>query len=92
MEPLIKFWLFLCHWIEFDTFESEEDLDGTVETLTRAGLPFPNRTRPGKAGVEQRRVKFGDGRIVELQIVGNRGQLTRIQQKLPVFYLRNRGL
>lgn len=53
MEPLIKFWLFLCHWIEFDTFESEEDLDGTVETLTRAGLPYKTRTRLGKAGGEE---------------------------------------
>ena len=43
MEPLIKFWLFLCHWIEFDTFESEEDLDGTVETLT----PLRQERRPG---------------------------------------------
>ena len=27
MEPLIKFWLFLCHWVEFDTCEDEETID-----------------------------------------------------------------
>ena len=53
MEPLIKFWLFLCHWVEFDTFENEEDLDDTIETLTRAGLPYKSRTRRSKAGGEE---------------------------------------
>ena len=43
MEPLIKFWLFLCHWVEFDT----------IETLTRAGLPYKSRTRRSKAGGEE---------------------------------------
>ena len=53
MEPLIKFWLFLCHWVEFDTFEDEESIDDTVEVLSRAGLPYKVRSRRGKAGGEE---------------------------------------
>ena len=30
MEPLIKFWLFLCHWVEFDTSEQEQDIDDAI--------------------------------------------------------------
>lgn len=53
MEPLIKFWLFLCHWVEFDTFETEEDLNDTLETLGRAGLPYKIRTRRTREGTEE---------------------------------------
>ena len=53
MEPLIKFWLFLCHWVEFDTFETEEDLNDTLETLGRAGLPYKTRTRRTREGTEE---------------------------------------
>ena len=53
MEPLIKFWLFLCHWVEFDTFETEEDLNDTLETLGRAGLPYKARTRRTREGTEE---------------------------------------
>ena len=53
MEPLIKFWLFLCHWVEFDTCEDEETIDDIIETLTRAGLPYKTRNRRAKDGGEE---------------------------------------
>ena len=33
MEPLIKFWLFLCHWVEFDTSEEKETIDEAISRL-----------------------------------------------------------
>ena len=53
MEPLIKFWLFLCHWVEFDTSEQEQDIDDAVEVLGRAGLPYKVRSRTNKEGREE---------------------------------------
>ncbi len=53
MEALTKFWLFLCHWREFDASEDEQTIDDTIETLTRAGLPYKTRTRKNKAGKEE---------------------------------------
>lgn len=53
MEPLIKFWLFLCHWVEFDTSEEKETIDDILETLSRAGLPYKVRTRRNKKGQEE---------------------------------------
>lgn len=53
MEPLIRFWLFLCHWIPFDTSPEEETIRDTVELLDRAGLPYKIRTRRGRDGREE---------------------------------------
>lgn len=53
MEPLIKFWLFLCHWVEFDTSEEQETIEDIIETLSRAGLPYKTRVRRGKNGKEE---------------------------------------
>lgn len=53
MEPLIKFWLFLCHWVEFDTSEQEQDIDDAIEVLGRAGLPYKVRSRTSKEGREE---------------------------------------
>ena len=53
MQPLIKFCLFLCHWVEFHPFETEEDLNDTLETLGRAGLPYKTRTRRTREGTEE---------------------------------------
>ena len=53
MEALINFWLFLCHWIKFDTSEDKEVIDDTIETLSRAGLPYKTRVRRGKQGKEE---------------------------------------
>ena len=53
MEPLIKFWLFLCHWVEFDTSEQEQDIDDVIEVLGRAGLPYKVRSRTSKEGREE---------------------------------------
>ena len=53
MEPLIKFWLFLCHWVEFDTSEQEQDIDDAIEVLGRAGLPYKVRSRASKEGREE---------------------------------------
>ena len=53
MEPLIKFWLFLCHWVEFDTSEQEQDIDDAIEVLGRAGLPYKVRSRTNKEGREE---------------------------------------
>ena len=50
MEALTKFWLFLCHWVEFDVSEEKETIDDAIEVLTRAGLPYKTRARRGKAG------------------------------------------
>ena len=48
MEPLIKFWLFLCHWVQFDTSEDQETIDDIIDTLDHAGLPYKTRTRAGQ--------------------------------------------
>ncbi len=53
MEPLIKFWLFLCHWVEFDTSEQEQDIDDAIEVLGRAGLPYKVRSRANREGREE---------------------------------------
>ena len=53
MEPLIKFWLFLCHWVEFDTSEQEQDIDDAIEVLGRAGLPYKVRSRTNREGREE---------------------------------------
>lgn len=53
MEPLIKFWLFLCHWVQFDTSEERETIDDIIDTLSRAGLPYKTRTRRGSNGQEE---------------------------------------
>ena len=50
MEPLIKFWLFLCHWVQFETSEEQETIDDIIDTLGHAGLPYKTRTRRGKDG------------------------------------------
>ncbi len=53
MEALVNFWLFLCHWVRFDTAASEEELSDTVELLARAGLPYKTRARRGRGGGEE---------------------------------------
>ena len=50
MEALTKFWLFLCHWVEFDVSEEKETIDDAIEVLTRAGLPYKTHARRGKDG------------------------------------------
>ena len=53
MEPRINFWRVLCHGVEFDTFDPEEALNDTLETLGRAGLPYKTRTRRTREGTEE---------------------------------------
>ena len=38
-EHLVKFWLFATHWIELDTFDTEEELNDEIELLHRQNLP-----------------------------------------------------
>lgn len=52
-EHLIKFWLFATHWIELDTFDTEEELNDEIELLHRQNLPTKVRQRIKKDGDEE---------------------------------------
>ena len=52
-EHLIKFWLFATHWIELDTFDTEEELNDEIELLHRQNLPTKVRQRTRKDGSEE---------------------------------------
>ena len=38
LEPLISFWLMLCHWVKFETAPTEEELEDTIELLKRQNM------------------------------------------------------
>lgn len=52
-EHLVKFWLFATHWIELDTFDTEEELNDEMELLHRQNLPTKVRERTNKEGKEE---------------------------------------
>lgn len=52
-EHLVKFWLFATHWIELDTFDTEEELNDEMELLHRQNLPTKVRQRTNKDGGEE---------------------------------------
>ena len=52
-ETLAKFWLFATHWIELDTFDTEEELNDEIELLHRQNLPTKVRERTNKEGKEE---------------------------------------
>ena len=52
-EHLVKFWLFATHWIELDTFDTEEELNDEIELLHRQNLPTKVRQRTKKDGGEE---------------------------------------
>lgn len=52
-EHLVKFWLFATHWIELDTFDTEEELNDEIELLHRQNLPTKVRERTNKEGKEE---------------------------------------
>ena len=52
-EHLVKFWLFATHWIELDTFDTEEELNDEMELLHRQNLPTKVRQRTRKDGSEE---------------------------------------
>lgn len=52
-EHLVKFWLFATHWIELDTFDTEEELRDEMELLHRQNLPTKVRERTNKEGKEE---------------------------------------
>ena len=52
-EHLVKFWLFATHWIELDTFDTEEELNDEIELLHRQNLPTKVRERINKEGKEE---------------------------------------
>ena len=52
-EHLVKFWLFATHWIELDTFDTEEELNDEIELLHRQNLPTKVRQRTRKDGSEE---------------------------------------
>lgn len=53
LEPLISFWLMLCHWVKFETAPTEEELEDTIELLKRQNLPLKLRARKNKSGQEE---------------------------------------
>lgn len=53
MEELIKFWLFCCHWIELDAFDTSEELEDERELLVRQSLPTKVRVRTKKGGGDE---------------------------------------
>ena len=50
MEFLVGFWLMLCHWVKFDTDTDEQNIDDTIEILSKVQLPYKVRTRRNKEG------------------------------------------
>ena len=52
-EHLVKFWLFATHWIELDTFDTEEELNDEIELLHRQNLPTKVRQRTKTDGGEE---------------------------------------
>ena len=52
-EHLVKFWLFATHWIELDTFDTEEELNDEIELLHCQNLPTKVRERTNKEGKEE---------------------------------------
>ena len=52
-EHLVKFWLFATHWIELDTFDTEEELNDEMELLHRQNQPTKVRQRTKKDGGEE---------------------------------------
>lgn len=52
-EALMKFWMFCTHWIELDSFETEDELEDERELLVRQSLPTRVRVRRTKQNGEE---------------------------------------